>query len=152
MSTGADITQPIPSRWLIASANPAFREQVLTGFPEYGELEEALSGAHALAKLNSVSFDALILDRHLPDLNAHEVADLAKRRFPKIQVSVLDSTKPHIVAQTPIERRPEIDVLLPPATVAPKLGPHSLQPADSQALPIWSGAAARCSISINGHI
>jgi transcriptional regulator with GAF, ATPase, and Fis domain len=139
MSTGANISQPSPSRWLIASANPEFRGQVLTGFPEYGELEEALSGAHALAKLNSVSFDALILDRHLPDLNAHEVADLAKRRFPKIQVSVLDSTKPHIVAQAPIERRPEIDLSLPLATVAPKPEPQLLQPTDSEALPDMVG-------------
>lgn len=139
MSTGANITQSIPSRWLIASANPEFREQVLTGFPEYGELEEALSGAHALAKLNSVSFDALILDRHLPDLNAHEVADLAKLRFPKIQVSVLDSTKPQIVAQAAIERRPEIDVSLPLAAVAPKPETQLLQPTDSEALPDMVG-------------
>ena len=139
MSTGANITQPIPSRWLIASANPAFREQVLTGFPEYGELEEAWSGAHALAKLNSLSFDALILDRQLPDLNAHEVADLAKRRFPKIQVSVLDSARPNTAGQAPIDRRPEVDVSLLPAGIAPKPEPHLLRAADSQALPDMVG-------------
>jgi DNA-binding NtrC family response regulator len=140
MSTGANIPQSIPSRWLIASANPAFREQVLDGFPEYGELEEALSGAHALAKLNSVSFDALILDRHLPDLNAHEVADLAKRRFPKIQVSVLDSAKPlSFPQQTPIDRRPEIDVSLAPVAVAPRPETQSLQAVDSQPLPDMVG-------------
>jgi transcriptional regulator with GAF, ATPase, and Fis domain len=139
MSTGANLSQPSPSRWLIASANPAFRDQALTGFPEDGELEEALSGAHALAKLNSISFDALILDGQLPDLNAHEVADLAKRRFPKIQVSVLNSAKPHTVVETLIDRTPESDVSLPPVTIAPKPEPHSLQPADSQALPDMVG-------------
>ena len=139
MSTGANITQPIPSRWLIASANPAFREQVLTGFPEYGELEEASSGAHALAKLNSLTFDALILDRQLPDLNPHEVADLAKRRFPAIQVSVLDSAKPHAVAQALLDRTLEIDVALPSAAIAAKPEQNPLQPADSQALPDMVG-------------
>jgi transcriptional regulator with GAF, ATPase, and Fis domain len=139
MSTGANITQPIPSRWLIASADPAFRERVLTGFPEYGELEEALSGAHALAKLNSLSFDALILDRQLPDLNAHEVADLAKRRFPKIQVSVLDSTRPNTAGQAPTDRRPEAGVSLPPAAIAAKPELHLLQAADSESLPDMVG-------------
>jgi DNA-binding NtrC family response regulator len=99
MSTGATVVQPIPSRLLVASADPAFRNQFLNGLARAEEsVDEAFSGAHALSKLNSLSFDTLILDRHLPDLNVHEVAELVRRRFPRVKVKILDS---------PQERAPE---------------------------------------------
>ena len=94
MSTGARVFQPIPARLLVASADPDFRNQFVTHpAPAEGNVEQAVSGAHALAKLGAFSFDALILDRFLPDLNVHEVADLVRRRFPQVQVKILDSHK-----------------------------------------------------------
>lgn len=92
MATGTIAVQPVPSRLLIASADPAFRNQFLSSATSAeGNVEEALSGAHALAKLGSLCFDSLILDRRLPDLNVHEVADLVRRRFPQVKVTILDS-------------------------------------------------------------
>src|SRR5271170_6622939 len=92
MSTGATVVEPIPSRLLVASADPAFRNQFLKGPARPAEsVAEAFSGAHALSKLNSLSFDTLILDRRLPDLNVHEVAELVRRRFPRVKVTILDS-------------------------------------------------------------
>lgn len=95
MSTGTSLISSVPARLLVASADPEFRSQFLTASSSsQGNVEEALSGAHALAKLGTFSFDAVILDRSLPDLNVHEVADLVRRRFPKVKVNILDSARP----------------------------------------------------------
>jgi transcriptional regulator with AAA-type ATPase domain len=92
MSTGASVVSPVPTRLLVASADPVFRHQFLAGSDaSEGNVEEALSGAHALAKLGTFCFDALVLDRSLPDLNVHEVADLVRRRFPLVKVKIVDS-------------------------------------------------------------
>lgn len=115
MSTGTSLVPPIPSRLLVASADPAFRNQFLTSLVSApGNVEEALSGAHALAKLSSICFDRLILDRHLPDLNVHEVAELVRRRFPQVEVTILDSalkkngaeTLAYLAAPAPSEALP----------------------------------------------
>ena len=82
MSVQAAVVPPIPPRLLVASGNPSFRSRFVSPDGTDGSVEEAFSGAHALSKLNSLSFDSLILDRQLPDLNVHEVADLVRRRFP----------------------------------------------------------------------
>jgi transcriptional regulator with GAF, ATPase, and Fis domain len=42
--------------------------------------------------LGSFSFDTLILDRHLPDLNVEELAALVRLRFPEVDVNILDSS------------------------------------------------------------
>lgn len=94
MSTNAI---PVPrsnqARVLVASANPAFRQQ-FTENPANGRerVEEALSGAHALSKLESFPFDALVLDRHLPDLDSREIAELARRRFPDMEIRLIESS------------------------------------------------------------
>src|SRR6266852_3125355 len=41
--------------------------------------------------LRSLAFDTLILGRQLPDLNAEEVMDLVRRRFPGVQVRIVGS-------------------------------------------------------------
>jgi DNA-binding NtrC family response regulator len=78
-----------PPRTLVASDNPAFRHRFLSADHAESVVEEAFSGAHALSKLNSLCFDTLILDRQLPDLNVYEVADLVRRRFPQVKVSIV---------------------------------------------------------------
>jgi len=102
MSTGAGIIEPNPARLLVASADPNFRSQFLSeGLQPESDVDHALSGAHALAKLNSRSFDTLILDRQLPDLNVHEVAQLVRRRFPQVNVRIVDGPSETIALAQP---------------------------------------------------
>jgi transcriptional regulator with GAF, ATPase, and Fis domain len=81
-----------PRRILIASADSAFRERVGKD-PLYAGLlrEEAVGGAHALAKLLQVPCDSVVIDRYLPDLDAAEVAEQIRRQFPRTAVELLDS-------------------------------------------------------------
>jgi transcriptional regulator with GAF, ATPase, and Fis domain len=80
------------SRILFASADPAFRQRLMKN-PAYAEAlsEEAVGGAHALARLLQISCDEVLLDRNLPDLDASEVAEQIRRQFPQIAVELVDS-------------------------------------------------------------
>jgi transcriptional regulator with GAF, ATPase, and Fis domain len=80
------------SRILFASADPAFRQRLMKN-PAYAEAlsEEAVGGAHALARLLQISCDEVLLDRNLPDLDASEVAEQIRRQFPHIAVELVDS-------------------------------------------------------------
>ena len=53
--------------------------------------EEAEGGAHALSKLLHFSCDSVLLDRNLPDLDASEVAELIRQRYPQTEVEFFDS-------------------------------------------------------------
>jgi DNA-binding NtrC family response regulator len=77
---------------LIASANSALREQVvhrLNG--RCRPVQQALGGADALAQLEKGKWQMLFLDRRIPDLDSNEVMAIIERRFPGIQVVMLDS-------------------------------------------------------------
>ncbi len=77
---------------LIASANSALREQVvhrLNG--RCRPVQQAIGGADALAQLEKGSWQLLFLDRRIPDLDSEEVIAIIQRRFPGIQVVMLDS-------------------------------------------------------------
>src|SRR6267154_3169358 len=78
------------SRILVASADPAVRKRVLQD-PLYADSdsEEAVGGAHALAKLVEFSCDSVLLDRNLPDLDAEEVAEQIRKQFPRVEVAML---------------------------------------------------------------
>ena len=80
------------SRILIASADPAFRQRVMKN-PALGaaDREEAVGGAHALARLLQISCDSVLLDRNLPDLDAREVAEQIRKQYPQIAVELVDS-------------------------------------------------------------
>src|SRR5712675_2294511 len=80
------------SRILVASADPALRKRVLQD-PLYADSdsEEAVGGAHALAKLLQFSCDSVLLDRNLPDLDAAEVAEQIRKQFPRVEVEMLDA-------------------------------------------------------------
>jgi DNA-binding NtrC family response regulator len=83
---------PHKARILIVSADERYRKHILSTLRRTtGSVEEALSGAHALAKLQSFACDALLLDRRLPDLDPAEIAQLARREHPNIEVHFLDS-------------------------------------------------------------
>jgi transcriptional regulator with GAF, ATPase, and Fis domain len=80
------------SRVLIASADPIFRQRVMRSATYAGALsEEAVGGAHALARLLQISCDSVVLDRNLPDLDAMEVAEQIRRQFPKISVEFMEA-------------------------------------------------------------
>jgi len=80
------------SRILVASADPEFRKRLMTD-PVYAGVfnEEALGGAHALAKLMQSPCDRVHLDRNLPDLDAQEVAEQIQKQYPRIAVELVDS-------------------------------------------------------------
>jgi DNA-binding NtrC family response regulator len=80
---------------LIASPSSALREQVvhrLNG--RCRPVQETSGGADALSKLEKGGWQILFLDRRLPDLDAEELITLIQKRFPEIQVVMLDSDDP----------------------------------------------------------
>jgi DNA-binding NtrC family response regulator len=81
---------------LIASPNPALRQEVLHRLNgRCRPVQQALGGADALAKLEKGGWQVLFLDRRLPDLDAEELMVIIGRRFPGIQVVLLDSELDH---------------------------------------------------------
>lgn len=77
---------------LIASPNPALRQEVLHRLNgRCRPVQQALGGADALAKLEKGGWQVLFLDRRLPDLDTEELMATIGRRFPGIQVVLLDS-------------------------------------------------------------
>jgi DNA-binding NtrC family response regulator len=80
---------------LIASPSSLLREQVITRLNgRCRPVQQALSGAEALAKLEKGDWQVLFLDRRIPDLDAEELAAIIRQRFPGIQVVMLDSDTP----------------------------------------------------------
>ena len=81
---------------LIASPNSAFRQQVLHRLNgRCRPVQQALGGADALAKLEKGQWQVLFLDRRLADLDAEELLTVIRKRFPGIQVVLLDSDSTH---------------------------------------------------------
>ena len=108
------------SRILVASADEAFRKHLIKR-PAYMRAlsEEAVGGAHALATLAHFSCDSVLLDRHLPDLDAAEVAATIRQRYPQTEVEFVDSragsnslahseTGPPSECRTPIAITPDL--------------------------------------------
>ena len=82
------------NRVLVASADPVFRSLMVKNREDSGAMsEEAVGGAHALAKLLHFACDNVLLDRHLPDLDAREVAELIRQRYPQTEVEFVDSQR-----------------------------------------------------------
>jgi transcriptional regulator with GAF, ATPase, and Fis domain len=91
-AAGAQIYLPVRNRVLIASADPLFRLRVMRKSIFAGcDCEQAVGGAHALAKLKQITCTNVLLDRYLPDLDSEELAKLIEKRYPEITVSFLDS-------------------------------------------------------------
>ncbi len=90
--TCAAISPSIVGGVLVASPSTSLREQVRRSLPGGGSLiHEVQGGADALAKLESGHWQLLFLDRRLPDLDAEELIEIIKLRFPGIEVVLLDS-------------------------------------------------------------
>jgi len=93
MSSGAQpISKSESTRLLIASPDAAFRRTFTqSSVSSQGRVEEVASGSQALSRLESTPFDVLVLDKHLPDLNSQEIAEIVRRRFAPMEVRLVDS-------------------------------------------------------------
>ncbi|HEY1270791.1 MAG TPA: sigma-54 dependent transcriptional regulator [Terriglobales bacterium] len=97
--TTTPILSPNAGGVLIASPSTLFREQVLQSLDDSGRvIQEASGGAEALVKLENGDWQVLFLDRRLPDLDAEELIAIIKKRFPGIEVVLLDSDNGQAVA------------------------------------------------------
>jgi DNA-binding NtrC family response regulator len=77
---------------MIASPSSAFRERVLHSLNgRCRPVQEAVGGAEALGKLEKGEWQVLVLDRRVADLDTDELIAIIQRRFPGIQVVLLDS-------------------------------------------------------------
>jgi DNA-binding NtrC family response regulator len=92
MTTLPILSQSSDGGVLVASPSRFLRKQVLRSFDESGRVvHEASGGAEALVQLENGDWQVLFLDRRLPDLDAEELIGIIKRRFPGIEVVLLDS-------------------------------------------------------------
>src|SRR5208282_618313 len=85
------ITPSHANHILVASPSAAVRERVLKSLRSpVRSFEEAAGGAEALIHLESGRWQALFLDRRLPDLDAEELSHTVRQRFPGVEVVLLD--------------------------------------------------------------
>ena len=86
---------PIPHNYadhvLVASPSNVVRQRILESLRSPARrFEEASGGAEALSHLESGFWQVLFLDRRLPDLDAEELSQTVRQRFPGIEVVLLD--------------------------------------------------------------
>jgi DNA-binding NtrC family response regulator len=86
---------PIPHTYadhiLVASPSNVVRQRVLESLRSpVRRFEQATGGAEALVHLESGFWQVLFLDRRLPDLDAEELRQTVRQRFPGIEVVLLD--------------------------------------------------------------
>jgi len=86
---------PIPPNYadhiLVASPSTRVRQRVLESLRSPARrFEQAAGGAEALVHLESGGWQVLFLDRRLPDLDAMELSQTVRQRFPEIEVVLLD--------------------------------------------------------------
>ena len=76
---------------LVASPSTAVRQHVLQNLGSCARrVEPATGGAEALIHLEKGSWQVLFLDRCLPDLDAEELSQTIRQRFPEVEVVLLD--------------------------------------------------------------
>jgi len=77
---------------LVASPSSAVRQRVLESLRSpVRRVEQASGGAEALDHLENGLWQVLFLDRSLPDLNAEELSQIIRQRFPAVEIVLLDS-------------------------------------------------------------
>ena len=133
---------PHVSAALIASANPALREQLVQRLNgRCRHIQQALGGADALVKLEKGDWEILFLDRHLPDLDAAEVVSIIQRRFPELQVVMLDSDGSQPGGEDQILRSPVSDWEEFPAIPQSARELRGVEPAVTAPLPGMIGSS-----------
>jgi DNA-binding NtrC family response regulator len=75
---------------LVASPNTALRRRIIDSIPKTRRVEQANGGAEALVRLESGNWKLLLLDRRLPDLDAEELSQTVRSRYPAVEVVLLD--------------------------------------------------------------
>jgi DNA-binding NtrC family response regulator len=76
---------------LVASPSSLVRQRVLDSLRSpVRRFEQATGGADALVHLESGGWQVLFLDRRLPDLDAEELSQTVRQRFPTIEIVMLD--------------------------------------------------------------
>lgn len=127
---------------LVASSDELFRRQIVdTLHSDRWPVQEALGGADALGKLEAGNCHLLLLDRRLPDLDADELLQIIKLRFPGIEVVVFDlqGGKPIVRAKassvvTPVLHTLEkMDTVTGAAETAPDAAGEAVTPASADA-------------------
>ena len=89
--TTLPITLKHSGRVLVTSPNHTIRERLLSRLNSPDRcVEQAAGGAEALGRLETGLWQTLFLDRHLPDLDADELTRTIRKRFPAIEVVMLD--------------------------------------------------------------
>ncbi len=77
---------------LVASPSGVVRQRVLESLRSPARrVEQASGGAEALDHLENGLWQVLFLDRSLPDLNAEELSQTIRQRFPDVEIVLLDS-------------------------------------------------------------
>src|SRR5258706_573214 len=90
---------------LVASPSIVVRRPVFKSLRSPARrFEEASGGAEALSHLESGFWQVVFLDRRLPDLDAEELSQTVRQRYPGIEVVLLDSES-EVEARAAEERR-----------------------------------------------
>jgi DNA-binding NtrC family response regulator len=77
---------------LVASPSSVVRQRVLDSLvPRARRIEQACGGAEALVHLEKGAWQVVFLDRRLPDLDAEELSQTVRQRYPAVEVVLLDS-------------------------------------------------------------
>lgn len=85
------IVPNVPGHVLVASPSTLVRRRLLESLRSSSRrVEQARGGAEALVYLEMGTWQVLYLDRRLPDLDAEELSQTIRRRFPAIEVVLLD--------------------------------------------------------------
>ncbi|HUA01626.1 MAG TPA: sigma-54 dependent transcriptional regulator [Candidatus Aquilonibacter sp.] len=88
------LVTPEATRILITSPNDAFRARISDRLSSDSCLvDEAIGGAAALAQAEEFAYGTVLLDRHLTDLQAEEVATILQARQPGTKIIFVDSER-----------------------------------------------------------
>ena len=125
--TSLPIPPNYPDHILVASPSPVVRQRVLESLRSPARrFEQASGGAEALVHLESGYWQALFLDRQLPDLDAEELSHTVRRRYPEIEVVLLNADGDADACTDGEKDRENIDAARP-------LGADELQTTSKQA-------------------
>ncbi|MFZ3342178.1 MAG: sigma-54 dependent transcriptional regulator [Terriglobales bacterium] len=93
---------------LVASASSVVRQRVLESLsPRAGRVEQAAGGAEALLHLEKGPWQKLFLDRRLPDLDAEELSQTVRQRYPSVEVVIVDNESDLPATAAPPARWPQ---------------------------------------------